>query len=166
MTAVSRPISKNSVPWQYSLSRPDPRFSGSPESCGSCHGMFAAPDVVRVGKEGSRWIGIVGTRTAESGASKTKDGVIMKKIFTSLSRLALLLGACAVTLPASPAYSQGKAKAKQKVKAEGKHGREAGELPMVCSGTQRRKVSFRQDCRKGRIKTVSLPTVLRKEVRN
>jgi hypothetical protein len=53
----------------------------------------------------------------------------MKKMFTSLSRLALLLGACAVTLPASPAYSRGKAKAKQKVKAEGKHGREAGELP-------------------------------------
>ena len=53
----------------------------------------------------------------------------MKKMFSSLSRLALLLGACAVTIPASPAYSQGKAKAKQKVKAEGKHGREAGELP-------------------------------------
>lgn len=53
----------------------------------------------------------------------------MRNIFTSLSRLALLLGACAITLPASPAYSQGKAKAKQKVKAEGKHGREAGELP-------------------------------------
>lgn len=53
----------------------------------------------------------------------------MKNIFTSLSRLALLLGACAITLPASPAYSQGKAKGRQKVKAEGKHGREAGELP-------------------------------------
>jgi hypothetical protein len=53
----------------------------------------------------------------------------MKHIFTSLSRLALLLGACAVMLPASPVYSQGKAKAKQKVKTEGKHGREAGELP-------------------------------------
>ncbi len=53
----------------------------------------------------------------------------MRKMFASLSRLALLLGACAVTLPASPAYSQRKAKAKQKVKAEGKHGREAGELP-------------------------------------
>jgi hypothetical protein len=53
----------------------------------------------------------------------------MKKIFTYLSRLALLLGACAVTFPPSPAHSQGKAKVKQKVKAEGKHGREGGELP-------------------------------------
>jgi hypothetical protein len=57
----------------------------------------------------------------------------MKNIFTSLSRLALLLGTCAVTLPASPAYSQGKgngkAKGKQKVEAQGKRGREAGELP-------------------------------------
>lgn len=53
----------------------------------------------------------------------------MKKMFISLSRLALLLGACALTVPASPAYSQGKAKAKQKVKAEGKNGREAGEHP-------------------------------------
>jgi hypothetical protein len=60
---------------------------------------------------------------------------IMKNVFTSLSRLALLLGACAITLPTSPAYSQGKAngkaKGKQKVETEekGKHGREAGELP-------------------------------------
>jgi len=59
----------------------------------------------------------------------------MKNIFTSLSRLALLLGACAITLPTSAAYSQGngkgKAKSKQKVEAEekGKHGRQAGELP-------------------------------------
>jgi hypothetical protein len=53
----------------------------------------------------------------------------MNKTFTSLSKLALLFGACAVTLPASSAYSQGKAKAKNKVEAEGKHGREAGELP-------------------------------------
>ena len=59
----------------------------------------------------------------------------MKNMFTSLSRLALLLGVCAVTLPASPAYSEGKAngkvKGKQKVEAEekGKHGRQAGELP-------------------------------------
>jgi hypothetical protein len=53
----------------------------------------------------------------------------MNKTFTSLSRLALLFGACAVTLPASPAYPQGKAKAKNKVEAEGKHGRGAGELP-------------------------------------
>ena len=59
----------------------------------------------------------------------------MKNIFTSLSRLALLLGACAITLPASPAHSEGKAngkaKGKQKVEAEekGKHGRKAGELP-------------------------------------
>jgi hypothetical protein len=59
----------------------------------------------------------------------------MKKMFSSLGRLALLLGACAVTLPASPAFSQGKAKAKQKVK-EGKHGHEAGELP---SGLQQYK---------------------------
>lgn len=57
----------------------------------------------------------------------------MKNIFTSLSRLALLLGACAVTLPVSPAHSQGKgngkAKGKQKVDTQGKRGREAGELP-------------------------------------
>jgi hypothetical protein len=59
----------------------------------------------------------------------------MKNVFTSLSRLALLLGACAITLPTSAAYSQGngkgKAKSKQKVEAEekGKHGRQAGELP-------------------------------------
>ena len=59
----------------------------------------------------------------------------MKSMFTSLSRLALLLGVCAVTLPAFPAYSEGKAngkvKGKQKVEAEekGKHGRQAGELP-------------------------------------
>jgi hypothetical protein len=55
----------------------------------------------------------------------------MKNVFTSLSRLALLLGACAIALPTSPALSEGKAKGKQKVEAEekGKHGREAGELP-------------------------------------
>src|SRR3989442_7094181 len=59
----------------------------------------------------------------------------MKNVFTSLSRLALLLGACAVTLPTSPAHSEGKAngkaKGKQKVEVEekGKHGCEAGELP-------------------------------------
>lgn len=53
----------------------------------------------------------------------------MKKMFISLSRIALLLGACAVTLPASPAHSQGKGKAKHKAKAETKNGREAGELP-------------------------------------
>jgi len=76
------------------------------------------------------------THTAASSAAKTKDGGhIMKNIFTSLSRLALLLGACAVTIPTSPVYSEGKAngkaKGKQKVEAEakGKHGREAGELP-------------------------------------
>jgi hypothetical protein len=57
----------------------------------------------------------------------------MNNVFTSLSRLALLLGACSVTLPATPAYSQGKAsgkaKSRQKVEAEGKRGREAGGLP-------------------------------------
>ena len=57
----------------------------------------------------------------------------MKNIFTSLSRSALLLGTCAVTLPASSAHSQGKgngkAKGKQKVETQGKRGREAGELP-------------------------------------
>jgi hypothetical protein len=50
-----------------------------------------------------------------------------------LSRLALLLGACAITLPTPPAHSQGKgkgkAKDKQYVEEKGKHGREAGELP-------------------------------------
>jgi len=50
-------------------------------------------------------------------------------MFTYLSGLVLLLGVCAVTLTASPAYSQGKGKTKQKVKADGKHGREASELP-------------------------------------
>jgi hypothetical protein len=46
--------------------------------------MFAAPGLVRVGKEGSHQIGIVGTRTADSSASRTKeDGGIMKKMFTS-----------------------------------------------------------------------------------
>ena len=74
----------------------------------------------------------------------------MNKTFTSLSKLALLFGACAVTLPASSAYSQGKAKAKNKVGAEGKHGREVGELPYglqqytekkgaLSSGLQKRK---------------------------
>ena len=59
----------------------------------------------------------------------------MKNMFTSLSRLAVLLGVCAATLPASHLHAQGKAngkaKGKQKVEAEekGKHGREAGELP-------------------------------------
>src|SRR5207249_10895391 len=60
-----------------------------------------------------------------STTSRIKDGGhIMKKVFTSLSRLALLLGACAVTLPTSPAHSEGKAngkaKGKQKVEAEEK----------------------------------------------
>ena len=54
-------------------------------------------------------------------------------IFTSLSRLALLLDAHAITLPTSPAHSQGKgnrkAKHKQKVEAEGKHGRKTGGFP-------------------------------------
>lgn len=59
----------------------------------------------------------------------------MKNMFATLSRLAVLLGVCAVTLPASPAQAEGKAngkaKGKQKVEAEekGKHGRKAGELP-------------------------------------
>jgi hypothetical protein len=79
----------------------------------------------------------------------------MNKTFTSLSRLALLFGACAVTLPASPAYPQGKAKAKNKVEAEGKHGRGAGELPY----------GLQQDCKKGRIKTVNLLAALRKVVK-
>src|SRR6266571_7957602 len=63
------------------------------------------------------------------------EDTFMKNIFTSLSRLVLFLGACAVILPISPAYSEGKAngkaKGKQKVEAEeqGKHGRKAGELP-------------------------------------
>jgi len=70
----------------------------------------------------------------QQGCDKNKKengGHIMKIIFTSLSRLALLLGACAITLPTSPAHSEGKAKGKQKVEAEekGKHGRKAGELP-------------------------------------
>ena len=68
----------------------------------------------------------------QQGCDKNKKengGHIMKNIFTSLSRLALLLGACAITLPTSAAYSQGngkgKAKSKQKVEAEekGKYGR-------------------------------------------
>jgi hypothetical protein len=83
----------------------------------------------------------------------------MKNIFTSLSRLALLLGACAVTLPASPAHSQGKgngkAKGKQKVETQGKRGREAGELPMAWNSTGRKKASFHQDCKKRRIKAVN-----------
>src|SRR5438309_10051464 len=50
----------------------------------------------------------------------------MKNIFTSLSRLALLLGACAAH---SQGKGNGKAKGKQKVDSQGKRGREAGELP-------------------------------------
>jgi hypothetical protein len=57
----------------------------------------------------------------------------MNKTFTSLSRLALLLGACAITLPTSSAYAQGKgngkAKGKQKVETKENHGRKEGELP-------------------------------------
>jgi hypothetical protein len=51
----------------------------------------------------------------------------MKNIFTSLR----LLGACTITLPASPAHSEGKAKDKQKVESEekGKRARQAGGLP-------------------------------------
>lgn len=57
----------------------------------------------------------------------------MTKIFTSLSKLVLLLGACAITVPVSSASSQGKAngksQGKQKVQTKDNHGREAGELP-------------------------------------
>src|SRR5437667_12748488 len=96
-----------------------------------------------------------------SSTSRIKDGGhIMKKVFTSLSRLALLLGACAVTLPTSPAYSEGKAngkaKGKQKVEAEekGKHGRRANS-PTAWNSTRRKKASFHQDCKKRRMKTVN-----------
>lgn len=72
-----------------------------------------------------------------------------------LTKLALLLGACAISLPTPPAHSQGKgkgkAKDKQYVEAKGKHGREAGELPFgleqlsekkgeLPSGLQKKKV--------------------------
>jgi hypothetical protein len=54
-------------------------------------------------------------------------------IFTSLSKLALLIGVCAVTLPTPPAHSQGKgkgkAKGKQNVDVRENHGRDGGELP-------------------------------------
>jgi hypothetical protein len=66
-----------------------------------------------------------------SGFQNKDGGHVMKNIFTSLR----LLGACTITLPASPAHSEGKAngkaKGKQKVESEekGKHGRQAGGLP-------------------------------------
>jgi hypothetical protein len=57
----------------------------------------------------------------------------MNKMFTSLGRLALLLGADAITLPTSPVHSVekagGKIKGKHKVKTEeGRHRREMGKL--------------------------------------
>lgn len=90
----------------------------------------------------------------------------MNKTFTSLSRLALLFGACAVTLPASSAYSQGKAKAKNKVEAKGNMDVRWANSPMACNSTRRRKASFHPDCKKARIKTVNLPGALRKVVKN
>jgi len=83
----------------------------------------------------------------------------MKNIFTSLSRLALLLGTCAVTLPASSAHSQGKgngkAKGKQKVETQGNVDVRRANFPMAWNSTGRKKASFHQDCKKRRIKTVN-----------
>jgi hypothetical protein len=55
------------------------------------------------------------------------------KISTLLRKLPVLMVICALGLTASPAFSQekgkAKAKGKEKTEANGKHGREGGELP-------------------------------------
>lgn len=55
------------------------------------------------------------------------------KIPTLLRKLPVFMVICALGLTASPAFSQekgkAKAKGKEKTEANGKHGREAGELP-------------------------------------
>jgi hypothetical protein len=53
------------------------------------------------------------------------------KISTLLRKFPVFMVICALGLTASSAFSQekGKAKGKEKTEANGKHGREAGELP-------------------------------------
>jgi hypothetical protein len=57
------------------------------------------------------------------------------KIFTLLRKLPVFVVICGLGLTASPAFSQGKGKAKAKgnqmieIETRGKHGREAGDLP-------------------------------------
>jgi hypothetical protein len=64
-------------------------------------------------------------------AKKTREKFM--KIPTLLRKLPVFMVICALGLTASPAFSQGKgkakAKSKEKTEANGKHGREAGELP-------------------------------------
>ncbi|HSE84600.1 MAG TPA: hypothetical protein VLJ79_00100 [Candidatus Binatia bacterium] len=64
--------------------------------------------------------------------AKNKKGEIMK-ISTLLRKLPVFMVICALGLTASSAFSQekgkAKAKGKQKTETNGKHGREAGELP-------------------------------------
>jgi hypothetical protein len=55
------------------------------------------------------------------------------KISTLLRKLPVFMIVCALGLTAAPAFSEekskGKAKGKEKTETNGKHGREAGELP-------------------------------------
>jgi hypothetical protein len=63
--------------------------------------------------------------------AKNGKGDIMK-VSRLLRKLPVFIVVCALGLTASPAFSQGKEKAKAKVKkteTNGNHGREAGELP-------------------------------------
>jgi hypothetical protein len=67
-----------------------------------------------------------------TAVAKNRKGAIMK-ISTLLRKLPVFMVICALGLTASPAFSQGtgkaKAKGKEKTETNGKHGREAGELP-------------------------------------
>jgi len=64
--------------------------------------------------------------------AKIRKGEIMQ-ISTLLRKLPVFMVICALGLTASSAFSQGKGKAKakgkEKTETNGKHGREAGELP-------------------------------------
>jgi hypothetical protein len=63
--------------------------------------------------------------------AKNNKGEIMK-ISTLLRKLPMFMVICALGLTAFPGFSQGKEKAKAKTKkteTNGKHGRDAGELP-------------------------------------
>jgi hypothetical protein len=73
-----------------------------------------------------------GSRSPAATAANNKKGEIMK-ISTLLRKLPAFMVICALGLTASSAFSQekgkSKAKGKEKTETQGKHGREAGELP-------------------------------------
>ena len=85
----------------------------------------------------------------------------MKKIFASLGKLVLLLGACAVSFPTSHADSREKGKGKPKnsqhVEAKGKHGREAGNLPFGLESHIDKKDELPSGLQKKKNKDRSLP---------